>query len=168
MNNYIIEIAKMNDIECIIKLYSERMQWFKENNIKQWSKYLNNHPISEFEEAINNNYYYVIKDNEEIIAGFEMSTNNKEWNDDNTSAYYIHKLVTKVGYKNVGNFIFQKCREIAKSNGMKYLRLSCIKLNEKLNKIYEEHNFKLIRYGRNERYEYSLRECNIDDFDNIK
>lgn len=67
----------------------------------------------------------------------------------------------------MGNFIFKKCKEIAKSNGMEYLRLSCIKSNEKLNKIYEEYNFKLIRYGRNERYEYSLRECNIDDFDNI-
>ena len=31
--NYIIELAKLNDIEYIIKLYSERMQWFKENNI---------------------------------------------------------------------------------------------------------------------------------------
>ena len=35
--------------------------------------------------------------------------------------------------------------------------------NEKLNDIYENHNFKLIRYGYNERYEYSLRECKIDE-----
>lgn len=165
--NYIIELAKMKDIDYIIKLYSERIQWFKENNIKQWGNYLNNQLISEFEEDINNKNYYIIKDNDKIIAGFEMSTNSKEWKDNSTLAYYIYKLVTKVGYKNVGNFIFQKCKEIAKSNGMKYLRLDCLKSNEKLNEIYEKHNFKLIRHGCNDGYEYSLRECNIDDLDNI-
>lgn len=44
-----VELANLNDIESILKLYSERMIWFKENNIKQWSRYLENHPKSEFE-----------------------------------------------------------------------------------------------------------------------
>lgn len=77
--NYIIKLAKMKDIDDIIKLYSERMQWFRENNIKQWNKYLNNHSISEFEDAINNKNYYIIKNNDEIIAGFEMSTKRVEY-----------------------------------------------------------------------------------------
>ena len=42
--NYKTELANINDIDSIIRLYSERMNWFKDNNIKQWSKYLNNHP----------------------------------------------------------------------------------------------------------------------------
>lgn len=160
---YIVELANINDIDIILELYSERMKWFKENNIKQWSRYLENHPRSEFIEAINNKDYYILKKENQIIAGFELSTNSKEWKDNTTSAYYIYKVVTKIGYKNVGKVIFDKCKEIAKKDGKEYLRLDCLKSNEKLNDIYESHNFKLIRYGHNERYSYSLRELKIDE-----
>ena len=161
--NYTIKLANMNDIDLILQLYSERMQCFKDNNIKQWSKYLTNHPKTEFEEAINNkNFYIILKDNE-IIAGFELSEDSREWKDNVTSSYYIYKVVTKVGHKNIGNIIFQKCKEIARKNGKKYLRLDCLKSNEKLNNIYESHDFKLVRYGSNERYNYSLRELKIDE-----
>ena len=163
MKNYIVKLANISDIDSILELYSERMQWFKDNNIKQWGKYLTNHPKLEFEEVINSRNYYIIKDKDEIIAGFEISNNSKDWKDDITPAYYIYKIVTKVGYKNIGDIIFKKCKEIAKLDGKKYLRLDCIKSNQKLNNIYEKDNFKLIRYGHNERYEYSLRECKIDE-----
>lgn len=109
--NYKTELANINDIDSIIRLYSERMKWFKDNNIKQWSKYLNNHPKSEFEKAINNGNYYIVKQNDEIVAGFELSTNSKDWNDDTTPAYYIYKVVTKVGYKNLGKFIFASVKK---------------------------------------------------------
>lgn len=161
--NYETELANINDIDSIIRLYSERMKWFKDNNIKQWSKYLNNHPKSEFEKAINNGNYYIIKQNDEIVAGFELSTNSKEWNDDTTPAYYIYKVVTKVGYKNLGQFIFEKCKEIAKLDGKKYLRLDCLKSNKKLNNIYKNHNFQLVKCGKNDQYSYSLRELKIDE-----
>lgn len=52
--NYIVELAKVKDIDSILELYSDRMKWFKDNNIKQWSKYLQNHPKEEFIEAIDN------------------------------------------------------------------------------------------------------------------
>ncbi|MBQ3352681.1 GNAT family N-acetyltransferase [Candidatus Saccharibacteria bacterium] len=139
------------------------MEWFKDNEIKQWSKYLQNHPKEEFLEAIENKNFYIIKVNNELVAGFEISTNSKDWNDDTTPAYYIYKVVTKVGHKDLGQIIFDKCKELAKRDGKKYLRLDCLKSNEKLNKIYEEHNFKLVRYGKNDKYSYSLREMKVDE-----
>lgn len=161
--NYTVELASINDIGSILELYSERMKWFKENNIKQWSRYLENHPRTEFVKVIENKNYYIIKQDNEIIAGFELSTNSKNWDDDITPAYYIYKIVTKVGHKNIGVFLFEKCKEMAKADGKRYLRLDCLKSNEKLNNIYESYNFKLIRYGHNERYSYSLRELKIDE-----
>lgn len=161
--NYKVELAKINDLDSILELYSERMKWFKDNNIKQWSKYLQNHPKEEFIEAINNKNYYIIKQNDEIVAGFELSTNSKDWDDDVTPAYYIYKVVTKVGCKNLGQVIFKKCKEIAKMNNKKFLRLDCLRYNEKLNNIYESHNFKLVKHGENERYSYSLRELKVDE-----
>lgn len=38
--NYACELANIEDLDTILNLYSERTQWFKENEIKQWSKYL--------------------------------------------------------------------------------------------------------------------------------
>ncbi len=55
--NYTCELANIEDLDTILNLYSERTQWFKEN---------------------------------EIIAGFELSTNSKDWKDDITPAYYIY------------------------------------------------------------------------------
>lgn len=90
--NYKIEIADISDINSILELYTERMKWFKDNNIKQWDKYLNNHPKSEFEEAINGKNYYIIRNCEEIIGGFELSTNSKDWKDDITLLIIFIKL----------------------------------------------------------------------------
>ena len=43
----------MNDLDAILELYSKRMKWFKENNIKQWTKCLENHPRTKFHEIMN-------------------------------------------------------------------------------------------------------------------
>ena len=160
--NYLVELASIEDIGQILQLYSDRMKWFKENEIKQWSRYLQNHPKEEFIKAIENKNYYIIKLGSELIAGFELSTDSKDWNDNTLQAYYIYKVVTKVGYKKVGKVIFDICIEIAKRDGRKYLRLDCLKSNQKLNDIYENYGFKLIRYGSNDRYSYSLREMEIN------
>lgn len=150
---YKLELASIGDIDSVLELYSERIKWFKDNSIKQWTNYLDNNPKSVFIEKITNKEYYVVKNNNKIIAGFELSTNRKGWTD-TTPAYYICKLVTKVGYKNIGGFIFKECEKMAIKNGKKYLRLDCIKKNKKLNDIYKGHGFKFMGYGRNEQYGY--------------
>ena len=117
--NYQIELANIKDIDSILKLYSDRMKWFKDNNIKQWSRYLEHHPKEEFKKTIKNGTFYIIKQNNELVACFDISTDSKPWNDNITPAYYIHKVVTKIGYKNLGQIIFEKCKELAKLNGKK-------------------------------------------------
>ncbi len=161
--NYIIELAEIKDLDSILELYLERIKWFKDNGIKQWSSYLQNHPKEEFIESINNNEFYIIKQENEIVACFELSLKNSNWDDNITPAYYINKVVTKVGYRNLGKIIIDNAREIAKKNNKHFLRLDCLRYNEKLNNIYEGHGLKLVRYGKNTRYSYSLREMKIDD-----
>ena len=155
--------AKIEDLDELINLFEERTKWFKENRISQWSKYLEHHPKKEFEKIIKNGYYFILKENANIIAGFELSTDSKYWEDDITKAYYIYKLVTKVNYKNLGDLIFMICKNIAKNNNQKFLRLDCLKDNMKLNEIYEKHGFVLKRTGYQDWYRYSLRECDLDE-----
>lgn len=153
--------AELNEIDKILEVFSERMQWFREKKIKQWGKYLEHHPKSEFEEVICKRNYFILERNNEIVAGFELSTDSKYWDDNKTKAYYIYKLVTRVGNKGIGNIVFDICKDLAKANNKEYLRLDCLSTNKKLNDIYESHSFKLVKTGCKEYYHYSLRECKI-------
>lgn len=162
-NEIIFSKSNISEIDDILNIYAERMQWFKEKGIKQWGKYLEHHPKEEFENVIKNGYFFTLKQKGKIIAGFELSTDSKYWRDDETQAYYIYKVVTKVGSHQVGNLVFDICKDIAKTNNKKYLRLDCLSTNERLNNIYQSHNFKLIRTGYEDHYPYNLRECEIDE-----
>lgn len=154
--------ANQDELNCILQLYSERIKWFKDNNINQWSEYFNFHPKDEFEKIIDEGNYYILKDDNNIIAGFELSTDSKYWKDNVTKAYYIYKLVTKVGYKNIGSIVLKICKNIAKIDNKEYLRLNCLKSNIKLNELYESHGFKLIKYNYEDYYSYTLRECVVN------
>lgn len=161
--NLSFEKACVDDLNSILEQYIERIDWFKEKEIKQWSKYLEHHSKEEFVDTINNSNYFILKENDKIIAGFELSTDSKYWNDLKTKAYYIYKLVIKVGYKNIGELIFEICKDICKNNNISYLRLDCLKNNDKLNQIYNDHGFKLTKNGYEDYYSYSLRELKINE-----
>ncbi|MCI8569568.1 MAG: GNAT family N-acetyltransferase [Bacilli bacterium] len=158
---YIFEKATINDLENIYKLYEERAEWFKKNNIDQWDSYFTYHPKSDFINAIKDKRFYIIKQESEIIASFELSSDSNCWNDSITSAYYLYKVVTKVNHKNLGKLIFDKCREIAIKDNKKFLRLNCIESNVKLNEIYESYNFKFVRNIKSNKYVFSLRQLEL-------
>lgn len=159
--NIIFEKATMNNIDEIINLYAERMRWFKEKGIKQWSKYLSNHPKEQFIQVIEKGNYYILRKDNEIIAGFEISTYSNFWNDNKSSAYYLYKVVSKVGYKNIGNKIFEIAKYITKTSGKDYLRIECLTSNKKLNEIYDKYGFEYIKEGK-DYYNYTLRECKLN------
>ncbi|MCI8641183.1 MAG: GNAT family N-acetyltransferase [Clostridia bacterium] len=161
IENIIFEKATIKDIDEIINLYAERMIWFKENGIKQWSKYLSNHPKEQFIQAIEKRNYYILKKDNEIIAGFEISTQSDSWNDNKSNAYYLYKVVSKVGYKNIGNKIFKIAKKITKEKGKDYLRIECLSSNKKLNELYAKHGFEYVKEGKSY-YNYTLREYKVN------
>lgn len=153
--------ATMSNLDEIISLYEERINWFKENGINQWSKYLINHPKEEFINAIKNEEYYMLNKDNEIIGGYQISTNSHLWNDTKTKAYYLYKVVTRVGQKNIGSKMFEFAKSRALLDKKEYLRLECLASNKKLNQLYENHGFKYIK-KEYEIYHYNLRELKIE------
>lgn len=158
--NIQFERAKIEDLEEIIELFSERIEWFKENEIKQWSKFFINHPKEQFEEVIKKGEYFILKRQNEIIGGFQISLDTHFWEDKDTNAYYLYKVCTKVGYYNIGSWIFDIVKYITKINGKVCLRTEHLTKNIKLNEIYEKNDFKIIKQGE-DYYEYTLREWRI-------
>ena len=155
-----LQVASIENLDEIIELYSERSSWFEENGIDQWSNYLTNHPKEEFIQAINNNNYYMLKKKNELIGGFELSNRQSFW-EENKDAYYIYKVVTKVGHRDLGKYIFGLCEEFARKDNKKYLRLECKADNIKLNNMYEDYGFKFVRTGQ-DYYNYNLRERELN------
>ena len=92
-NNLILTLANKDELNEIIQLYKERMIWFEKQKINQWKDYFNANPIEKFISAIANQTYYVLKQKDQIVGAFELSTNNVPW-DDEINALYIHRLVT--------------------------------------------------------------------------
>ena len=156
-----IEKATTKDIDEIIKLYADRSDWFKLNNIKQWSKYLINHPKEQFINVIENGNYYILKENDEIIAGCEISEDSRIWNDDISNSYYLYKVVTKVEHRNIGKYLFKYAKEKTIKDGKEYLRLDCLATNKKLNEIYENNGFKFVKEGY-DYYHFILREWKVE------
>ncbi len=162
IENIIFKKATIDNIDEIINLYVKRMVWFKQNGIKQWSKYLTNHPKEQFIQVIEKGNYYILKKDNDIIAGFEISTDSNFWKDNKSNAYYLYKVVSKVGYKSLGSEIFKIAKNITRTSGKAYLRIECLSSNKKLNELYDKYGFKYVKEGQ-DYYHYTLREWKVNE-----
>lgn len=160
-NNYSFRLAKYEDLNQIMEMIKQRQDWFKKNNIKQWSSYLEHHPIEEWNNLISNNSLYVLSTKNQILGCVEIKFyDNELWND--TKSLYIHKLCTKVNTQNIGKIIIENLKEIAIRNNIDKIRLDCLNSNKKLNDIYESYGFKFVKEGfQDNYYHYNLRELEL-------
>ena len=153
--------ATMSDFDNIIKIFQERMQWFANNNIKQWSKYLEHHPKDEFINSILKERLFVACDcNQKILGVVELKREDNEFWNDIPNALYLKKLVTDYRYKEIGSYIINEVKNIAIKNKIEFIRLDCLASNKKLNDIYNSYGFKLIK-SEIKNYHYNLRELKI-------
>lgn len=163
--NFTFSKASESKVTEIYQLFLERKKWFEDRNINQWGDaFFNSFSLNDLKEIINNSNYFVLEENGKVIAGFELADESKYW-EDKSPSYYINKIVVNPSYKNIGSLIIDISKEIAIANKKISLRLDCRKDNEKLNQIYNNHGFKLVKYGQNGYYNYSLREMIISNSD---
>lgn len=159
--NITFEKAIIKDIDEIINLYAERIRWFKEKEIKQWSKYLSNHPKEQFIQAIEKGNYYILKKDNEIIAGFEISKYSNFWNDTKSNSYYLYKQFQKQDIKILVIKYLKQQKNITKADGKDCLRIDCLTSNKKLNELYAKHGFEYVKEGKSY-YNYTLREWKVN------
>lgn len=158
-----ISLATTADIKPIISLIQDRIDWMDEMDIHQWNKsdYLTTFSLEYFNEVIENKNLYKVEDNNKTIIGaFTLFDQDARWTDD-TSALYIHNFVSKIGVKNVGNYIISFCEEKARDKKVLLLRIDCQQNNPKLNNYYEKHGFLYINSFEEELYSGNRREKHI-------
>lgn len=152
-----VEQATAADIDAVMQLYKDRINWFRWKKVPQWGHYLQHHPREDFLERINAGEYYVLKRGEECIGGFALLEDSDHWQDEQTNAYYLRRAVAKVGYKNLGRIVAAEAKKIADAAGKEALRLECIYENERLNALWENLGFAFVRDAEGS-YHCSLRQ----------
>lgn len=51
---YLFRLAKHEDLDDVILMVRERIEWFRSKDILQWREYLIHHPVEEWAKAITN------------------------------------------------------------------------------------------------------------------
>lgn len=113
-------------------------------NIKQWGDWYYTDVYNEeyFVNIMKVNQLYVAKYENEIEGTFLLKTEDTNYWKDHKKAYYIYHFATKLGYPNLGTKLLNFIENLAKKNSIHYIRLDCVKGNQKLNEYYQNHGFK--------------------------
>ena len=142
---YVFRLAKGEEIDSVFSLFEKRIEWMNQKNIQQWNvtDYLTVYPKSYYQEQQALGNLYVLVDN--IIAGAVVLLQSDErWSDRiNSSAFYVHNLVTDPVIKGIGKLLLAEVENIAKLHGKRCVRLDCAVDNAVLNDYYASAGYEL-------------------------
>lgn len=152
--------ATKNDIDIIIKLIADRIEWMNENNIDHWNNlnYLSFFTKSYFEKNID--CFYVAEQNNKIVASLALYETDEAW-EQSDDALYIHHLVSSTECKGAGKLIFEFAENYAKEHGFKKIRIDSAINNDNLTKYYSSLGFKIVGTCVQEDYKGYLQEKQI-------
>ncbi len=139
-----IKQLETQQLEIYLDILLERALWLESINQPMWNTN-NLNPVN-FEKMYPNNRPYLLYCGDEVVGGFILlKKDGFLWSESENleNAYYIHKLVIKPEYSGKGyakeslNLIMN----LAKDEGVDYLRLDCYGDRANLIKLYEDSGF---------------------------
>lgn len=164
--HYIVDKAKVSDIDDICNLIYSRCLWFLEKGILGWElgyydiKYNKDY----FVEQMNINNLFVAKLDNKVVGAMLLKDSDRNYWDNDDESFYIHHLVTDINLKGVGKELIDFAIRNCILNNKKYLRLDCFKDNRFLNDYYKSIGFRNVGSGSEVDYDYNLWEVNIDEY----
>lgn len=138
-----IRLAKLSDLENIMKMYNSCVSGMIKNNIDQWDEsYPNSDVISE---DIKSGSFFVAELNQEIVAGVNIdqlqdpSYLEVNWKDSSNSFLVVHRLAVKE--ENWGGGTGKKlmifAEDLVRKQNLKSIRLDTYSGNPKALKFYK-------------------------------
>jgi len=122
---YVFRNAQPDEVQEIFDLYRERVQWMDAVGIAQWNvtNYLEAYPVEYFREQAELGGLYVLVDESTrtIAAAAVLLQSDDLWLDRaNTSACYIHSLVTSMEAPGAGRAIMAEIEKLAIRDGSRF------------------------------------------------
>ena len=143
---YKLNLAEPEEIPAIFSLYEKRVAWMDEVGIRQWnvSDYLTAYPASYYEEQRAAGNLYALHDGERIVGAAVLLQSDDRWPDRAADkAYYVHNLVTNPEAKGAGRALLALAEDMARANGMRFMRLDCAVDNQALNDYYASMGYEI-------------------------
>ena len=161
-----LRLANNNDLDFLKEMYNKIVENMYNNNIKIWNDF---YPFEVIKEDINNNNFYVLENDKEIVAGCALCNSNSGenslvWCEETKDVLYIDRLGVNASYlrQGIGSGLLNQIKTFAKNENKKYIRLFVVDSNipainlylkngyEKVDGIFEEvinEECTLLEYG---------------------
>ena len=147
MDSDFLQKTTHEDLDEILMLIQNRIDWMDENNIRQWNttNYFECYPRSYFADLAAKGQLYVVKEGNlnRVIGAVALLEQDKRWND-NVPSYYIHNLVSDTDFSGLGARIIEFCEQMALKDEKLKMRLDCQASNEKLQAYYCDLGFECV------------------------
>lgn len=160
---YILSKAQISDLDSIINLIGQRIDWMDQVGIKQWNTtdYFGVYPRSHFESYINRGIMYVARltENGPVLGVEALLPADPRWPDgDIVNAWYVHHLATSLEEKGLGREMIRLTEELGRAVGLERIRLDCDIKNVFLNTYYQSQGYEMCGQCVDGAYSGNLRE----------
>ena len=139
-----IRIAKISDLNNIMRMYHSCIKGMIKNGIDQWDESYPN--IEIIQEDLRANTYYVAEINSQIIGGINIDRNqdptylNISWQDKSNSFLVVHRLAVQESFWNqkVGKNLMLFTEHLVKKKRLNSIRLDTYSGNPKAMIFYKK------------------------------
>jgi len=136
-----IRLADLEDVDGILDLIRQRIGWMDEKGLEQWNKteYLSVYPRSYFEEIIRRGDVFVASENGTVVGAAALFPQDPRWSAEenrDTSALYVHHLVSDLRTPGVGRRLLAFAEGYARARSIQALRLDSAEGNAALESYY--------------------------------
>lgn len=143
-NTFTIKKATLEDVQSVYQMLHDIAQILKQKGIQQWEYFLNRQAIIEVEADVLKGATYVVVDEEQLIATFNLSQDQSEWDqalwgERKDDAFYLHRLAVHPKYRHqqIGLQLLSWIeKNLSVTNGL--IRLDCVGENHVLNEFYRQ------------------------------
>lgn len=142
--------SKKDDLKYIIEIINEAKELLKESKIDQWQQGYPNEEV--ILRDIENQYSYVLEDNNKIIGTVALSFDKEKTYDliyagkwiSNGEYAVIHRIATSRRYniKGAGTEIIKSIEKICKDKGIKNIKIDTHEKNLVMQKLLNKNDFK--------------------------
>lgn len=150
---FLVRFALPIDHLKINELMSNTARWLKDSGSSQWGDILQGFDVHQIEQRIERGEVALFETVKGLLAGAMIIRKTpSEWDSDlweelaSENAYYLHRIMVsrEFGGISLSKEMINWSEKLAIHEQIPFVRLDCIKTNDKLNQMYCRYGFQLI------------------------
>jgi GNAT superfamily N-acetyltransferase len=130
-----VGVDRMDDVLSVL---DEAAGWLSARGVSQWPSRFE---AAWVEGAISRGETWLVGVGDKVAGTITMDWSDPVWADTGGTAGYIHRMAVRRWAAGVGALILDWAADAARQRGVDFLRLDCVKSNQRLRSYYEARGF---------------------------